>query len=388
MNSQETSRPSPTPRTRMPDAISPQSISQLDERFAAAAVRLGSGALGTTWPNPAVGAIVLKTGIVVGRGRTAPGGRPHGESLALSAAAQAARGGTIYVSLEPCAHHGRTPPCSDAIVAAGIGRVVATVSDPDRRVAGGGFAGLRAAGIPVVVGVCAALARSAHAGHIMRATAGRPWVTLKLAVSEDGGIGRIGEGAVPVTGPVARRHVQALRSRFDAILVGRGTVEADDPQLTCRLPGLEWRSPVRVILDTLGRLPLGAKIFDCAAPTPTWVISSAADLQGIADGKRVRWITAPRQGDRVDLNQALAALAEAGITRILVEGGAEVASAFLSADLVDEAILFRSPVIIGEDCVPALGTMPLETVTASLRFRVMERRRFGPDRMVRYERAR
>jgi diaminohydroxyphosphoribosylaminopyrimidine deaminase/5-amino-6-(5-phosphoribosylamino)uracil reductase len=366
----------------MPEAITP-----LDERFAAASVRLGAGALGSTWPNPAVGAIVVQDGLVLGRGRTAPGGRPHGEAVALAAAGHGACGATLYVSLEPCAHRGRTPPCSDAVIAAGVGRVVATVSDPDARVAGRGFAGLRAAGVPVATGACESGARRAHAGHILRTTSGRPFVCLKLAVSADGAIGRSGEGAVAVTGEIARRHVQALRARFDAILVGRGTVEADDPRLTCRLPGLERRSPVRVVLDTAARLTKRAKIFDRCEPTPTWVVSATADRQGLADGQRVRWLRVPDEGGRVDLGRALAALAEAGITRLLVEGGAAVAGAFLAAGLVDEAILFHSPVAVGEGRVPALGATPLEAVTASAQFRLVERRRFGGDRMARYERA-
>jgi diaminohydroxyphosphoribosylaminopyrimidine deaminase / 5-amino-6-(5-phosphoribosylamino)uracil reductase len=367
----------------MPDAIAAS-----DERFCAAAVRLGAGSLGTTWPNPAVGAIVVRDGIVVARGRTGGGGTPHGETLALAAAGEAARGANFYVSLEPCAHHGRTPPCSEAVAAAGVGRVVAPIEDADPRVAGRGFAGLREAGIAVATGACAAMARRAHAGHFMRVQAGRPWVVLKLAISADGGIGRRGEGQVAVTGRIARRHVQALRSRFDAILVGRGTVEADDPQLTCRLPGLEGRSPVRVVLAGQGRLPATAKVFDRAVATPTWVVSGAADRHGLADGERVRWIEAPARDGGVDLALALSRLAEAGITRVLAEGGAAVARALLTADLVDEAMLFRSPEPLGGNRVPALGDMPLETITASQRFRVIERRRFGRDRMTGYERVR
>lgn len=360
----------------------------LDERFTAASVRLGEGALGTTWPNPAVGAIVARDGIVLARGRTGLGGKPHGEALALAAAGRAARGATLYVSLEPCAHHGRTPPCSEAIAAAGIARLVAPLSDADPRVAGNGFAALREAGLSVATGAAAATARRAHAGHFMRVEAGRPWVTLKLAVSADGGIGLKGQGRVPVTGETARRHVQALRGRFDAILVGRGTVEADDPRLTCRLPGLEGRSPVRVVLDTQGRLPSGAKVLDPAVSTPTWIISAAADRRGIADGKRLRWLQVPASEAGVDLGKALSALAGHGITRLLVEGGAAVARAVVAADLVDEAILFRSPGALGEERVPALGDMPLETIIASARFRATERRKFGRDRMICYERVR
>lgn len=366
----------------------PDAITALDARFAEAAVRLGAGALGTSWPNPAVGAIVAKEGIVLARGRTGVGGKPHGESSALAAAGEAARGSALYVSLEPCAHHGRTPPCTEAVIAAGIGRVVAPMVDADPRVAGRGFATLKAAGVSVAEGAAARSARHAHAGHLMRVRAGRPWVMLKLAVSADGGIGRGGEGRVVVTGSIARRHVQALRSRFDAILVGRGTVEADDPELTCRLPGLEDRSPVRVVLDSEARLSSAAKLFDPANAVPAWIVSAASDARGIADGERVRWLQVPAGEGGVDLGRALSALAGLGITRLLVEGGATVARALIAADLVDEAMLFRSPDPLGEKRVPALGEMPLETVTASPRFRAVERRRFGRDRMTRYERVR
>lgn len=356
--------------------------SEADRRNVAAAVRLGASALGTTWPNPAVGAIVVKNGIVVGRGRTGRGGRPHGETIALAEAGPAARGATLYVSLEPCAHFGKTPPCTDAIVAAGISRVVASAEDPDRRVTGRGFARLRQAGIEVVAGVLADEARRQQAGHISRIARGRPDVLLKLAVSADDAIGRKGEGNVPVTGEAARRTVQALRSRFDAILVGRGTVEADDPDLTCRLPGLEHRSPVRVILDSRNRLD-HRRVF-AAGPAATWVLGAAQDGE---DGNVRRMQVQGGRGG-IDLPAGLARLGAEGITRLLVEGGAEVARSLLEADLVDEILLFRSPVVLGGDIVPALGGLPLATIEHSDTFRRVERRSFGADRMTRYLRAR
>ena len=257
----------------------------LDRRFMAAAIRLGASANGSTWPNPAVGAIVVKDGIVVGRGRTAPGGRPHGEPQALAMAGDSARGATLYVSLEPCAHQGREGPCADAIVSAGVGRVVAAMVDPDPRTAGAGLERLRTAGIEVTTGLLQEEASRAHAGHLCRVEGPPPYVVLKLAVSADDAIGRVGEAQVAVTGETARRHAQALRSRFDAILVGRGTVETDDPELTVRLPGLEDRSPIRVVLDT--RWParprparLAAARFrpGCLArPAPTATRGSCAD---------------------------------------------------------------------------------------------------------------
>jgi diaminohydroxyphosphoribosylaminopyrimidine deaminase/5-amino-6-(5-phosphoribosylamino)uracil reductase len=356
---------------------------ELDGRFLAAAIRLGAGALATTAPNPAVGAILVKNGVVIGRGRTAPGGRPHGETLALAQAGAAARGATLYVSLEPCAHHGRTPPCADAVVAAGIARVVAPSPDPDPRVAGRGFARLRGAGVEVVTGALIQEAARAHSGHIRKLADGRPHVTLKLAVSADGAIGRKGEPQAQITGEVARRHVQALRTRYDAILVGRGTIEADDPLLTVRLPGLEARSPIRIVLDTEGRLDPSRRILDTRA-APTWLITAGPD----EDNGRLRRIHAPRGPGGLDLQACLHRLADAGIRRVLVEGGARLARCLREADLIDEIVLFRSPTTLGGDIVPALAGLPLSALERCSRFRTVERRRFGNDRMMRRVRLR
>jgi diaminohydroxyphosphoribosylaminopyrimidine deaminase/5-amino-6-(5-phosphoribosylamino)uracil reductase len=366
-----------------------------DRRMLAAAIRLGAAALGTTAPNPAVGAIIVKDGIVVGRGRTATGGRPHGETLALAEAGALARGATLYVSLEPCSHHGRTPPCTDALIAAGVARLVAPAADPDPRVAGRGFQRLRKAGMEIVTGLLAEEAGRAHAGHIRRVSEGRPHVALKLAVSLDDGIGRRSEGRVHVTGEIARRHVQALRARFNAILVGRGTVEADDPELTSRLPGLEIRAPIRVILDSEGRLDRGKRVFTTGS-SPTWILTAeesaaeqaARELPPAGDGYIRRLGVARAPGGGLDLDAALRRLAAEGVTLLLVEGGARVARGFLEADLVDEILLFRSPVALGGDLVPALAGLPLGEIERSRRFRKTERRRFGQDRMTRYERAR
>lgn len=358
----------------------------LDRRFLAAAIRLGAGGLGTAWPNPAVGAIVVSKGAVVGRARTARGGRPHAETQALAKAGEKARGATLYVSLEPCSHHGRTPPCANAIIGAGVARVVAPIADPDPRVAGKGFERL-AAGVEVVQGRLAGEARCSHAGYLKRIEHQRPYVTLKLAVSSDDAIGRAGEAQVAVTGPIARRHAQALRSRFDAILVGRGTVEADNPALTCRLPGLEDRSPVRVVLDSEGTLGIGRRVFDDAAPT--WVFGTGEEKDARAAARnRSRWIGAPRGVSGLDLDAVLNRLAEEGINSVLVEGGAEVARSFVEADLVDEIMLFRSPAALGGDRVPALAGFPLSEVERSPKFGRVERRRFGADVMSRYERVR
>src|ERR1700674_1066315 len=234
-----------------------------DRRFMDVALALGRRGLGNTWPNPAVGAVVVRHDaggpVIVGRGWTPPGGRPHAETEALRRAGPAARGATLYVTLEPCSHHGRTPPCTAAIAAAGISRVVSAIEDPDGKVAGRGHALLRAGGVAVDIGGGAAPALRAHAAHIRRIGDGRPHVTLKLAVTADGKAGLAGRKPVPITGEPVRDRVHLMRAMNDAILVGIGTVLADDPQLTCRLPGMARRSPVRIVLDSQLRLPLESR---------------------------------------------------------------------------------------------------------------------------------
>lgn len=359
-------------------------VEDIDRRFTAAAIRLGASANGTTSPNPAVGAIVVKDGIVIGHGRTARGGRPHAEPLALAMAGEKARGATLYVSLEPCSHHGRAGPCADAIAAARVGRLVAAVGDPDPRVDGAGFARLRAAGIEVESDILAEEARRAHAGHFRRVEWALPHVTLKLAISADAAIGRVGEAQVAVTGEIARRHVRALRSRHDAILVGRGTVETDDPVLNVRLSGLEERSPIRVVLDSDGRLSSDRCVF-ADRLAPTWVFTASAKTE--TPGDRRFDVSRSALGG-VDLLSCLRRLKDEGVAWLMVEGGAKIARAFLEADLVDEVMLFRSPKTLGGDIVPALAGLLLSTIEASSRFRPIERRRFGVDMMTRYERAR
>jgi diaminohydroxyphosphoribosylaminopyrimidine deaminase/5-amino-6-(5-phosphoribosylamino)uracil reductase len=336
------------------------------------ALALGRRGLGNTWPNPAVGAVIVRdeggTPVVIGRGWTRPGGRPHAETEALRRAGNAARGATMYVTLEPCSHHGRTPPCADAIVAAGIGRVVSALRDPNPEVAGRGHARLRAAGIAVEVGVGAAEARRAHAGHIRRIVDGRPHVTLKLALSADGKAGLAGRKPAAITGEAARARVHRLRAMNDAILIGIGTALADDPQLTCRLPGMEQFSPVRVVLDAQLRLRPDSVLVRSARETPVWVV--APDASSVAaralTGQGVAVLLAPAQSGRLDLAAVLKLLAGRGITRLMVEGGPIVAAAFVAADLVDEAILFRSPKVIGPDGIAALEGSSLDALTDRL----------------------
>ncbi len=244
-----------------------------DLRFMNAALALGRRGLGRTWPNPAVGAVIVKDGIIVGRGWTQPGGRPHAEVEALRRAGDAARGATLYVTLEPCSHHGKSPPCADAIVAAGISRVISALEDPNPEVAGKGHARLRSAGIIVDVGAGEAEARRDHAGHLRRMQDGRPHVMLKLAISADGKVAAADRRPLPITGEAVRERVHLMRAQSDAILIGVGTALADDPMLTCRLPGLAAASPVRVVLDSALRLPLNSRLVQSAREVPVWVLA-------------------------------------------------------------------------------------------------------------------
>src|SRR5213595_3093226 len=239
-----------------------------DQRFMQLALALGRRGLGRTWPNPAVGAVVVKNGVIIGRGWTQPGGRPHAEPEALKRAGEAARGATLYVTLEPCSHIGKSPPCADAIIAAGIARVVSAIEDPNPEVAGQGHAKLRAAGITVDIGLGAAEAARDHAGHFRRVRDRRPHVILKLAVTSDGKIGAAGRKPVAISGEAAKARVHLLRAQCDAILVGIGTVQSDDPLLSCRLPGMAAQSPVRVVLDRALRISGTSKLVHSARETP------------------------------------------------------------------------------------------------------------------------
>ena len=296
--------------------------------------------------------------MIVGRGWTQPGGRPHAEIEALRRAGAAARGATLYVTLEPCSHHGKSPPCADAVIAAGVARVVSALEDPNPEVAGAGYARLRAAGIAVDVGLGAEEARRDHAGHIRRMRDGRPHVLLKLAASADGKAGAAGRKPVAITGERARERVHLLRAHSDAIMIGIGTALADDPILTCRLPGMAGYSPVRVVLDSTLRLPLGSRLVCSAREVPLWIVTAPQAPTGAkaaleAAGATV--LTVPRVDGRLDLAAVLRLLAERGISRLMVEAGPILAAALLEADLVDEVALFRSDKVVGPDGIDCAG---------------------------------
>jgi diaminohydroxyphosphoribosylaminopyrimidine deaminase/5-amino-6-(5-phosphoribosylamino)uracil reductase len=361
-----------------------------DLRFMQLALTLGRRGQGRTWPNPAVGAIVVRDGVIVGRGWTQPGGRPHAEPVALARAGEAARGATLYVTLEPCSHFGKSPPCADAIIAAGIARVVSAIEDPNPEVAGRGHARLRAAGITVDIGPGAVEAARDHAGHFRRVRDKRPHVILKLAVSSDDKIAAAGHRPLAISGEAAKTRVHLLRAECDAILVGIGTVLADDPLLTCRLPGMEARSPVRVVLDRSLRIPATSRLVRSARETPLWVMTSnvseapAAMKLGAAGAQVIRVATAP---PGLDLLAVLHALAGKGITRLLVEGGACVASSLVAAGLVDEAWLLRGPDSVGPGGLPALDVMPLSAITRSPAFKQRASEMLQKDILTIYERV-
>jgi diaminohydroxyphosphoribosylaminopyrimidine deaminase/5-amino-6-(5-phosphoribosylamino)uracil reductase len=364
-----------------------------DARFMQLALTLGRRGLGRTWPNPAVGAVIVKDGSIVGRGWTQPGGRPHAEVEALRRAGEAARGATLYATLEPCSHFGKSPPCADAVIAAGVARVVSAIEDPNPEVAGQGHARLRAAGITVDIGIGAAEAGRDHAGHFSRVRHGRPHVILKLAVSSDDKIGGAGATPVAVTGEAARSRVHLLRAQCDAILVGIGTALADDPLLTCRLPGMAKRSPVRLVLDRALRLPGTSKLVHSARETPLWVMTSsvaeaaAAMKLGAAGAQVIRVATTSASPPGLDLTAVLNALAGKGITRLLVEGGSRVASSLVAQDLADEVWLLRGPEPIGDGGIVALDALPLTAITQSPRFRLRGSESLQRDTLTIYERA-
>ncbi len=360
-----------------------------------AALRLARRVLGATWPNPSVGCVIGREGRVLGRGHTARGGRPHAEQVALAQVravwgAEALRGATAWVTLEPCAHHGQTPPCAGALVASGVARVVSTVEDPDPRVAGRGFAILREAGVTVETGVLAAEARDMAAGFLSRLERGRPWVTLKLAAALDGRIAMASGESRWMTGAEARARVHLMRAEADAVMVGAGTARADDPALDVRLPGLEGRLPVRVVVDGGLSLPLTARLVRSALAQPLWLLHrGAADpvrRMALAEAGAATLEIADRAGE-IDLADALSALAGRGLTRVLCEGGGRLAAGLLRAGLVDEIALFSAGVALGGDGVPAVAGLGLTELAHAPRFGLFSVERVGGDTLSRWRPA-
>lgn len=361
--------------------------SPADAHFMDHALRLGRRGLGLTWPNPSVGCVLVRDGIIIGRGLTQPGGRPHGETTAIAHALAAyggTRGATAYVTLEPCSHYGRTAPCSDALARAGITRVVCALGDPDPRVKGRGFTMLRAYGIDVDVGLGAHQAALDHRGHVTRVLEGRPFVQLKLAMSADGYVAVKSGARTQISGPRAHDQVHLMRAMADAIMVGIGTVLADDPQLTCRLPGMEGRSPVRVVIDSRLRLPLASNLVKTAGDVPTWVLGTVgappeAERALRAAGCEVMLVRR-RDDGTLDLGAALRLLAVRGITRVMSEGGPTLAERLIRDDLADEVVLTHSPDPLGDGVIGLQAPLPARYVPVA-------RRLVGRDSTVIHRRA-
>ena len=359
-----------------------------DIRWMALALTLSRRTLGQTWPNPAVGCVIVKDGRVLGRGFTAPGGRPHAETQALLQAGSKANGATAYVTLEPCAHTGQTGPCAVALVTAGIERVVIATKDPDPRVSGQGINILAQAGLAVTTGALAKQAAKIHEGFFSRILRERPAVTLKLASSVDGRIATSTGESQWITGAATRRYVHLLRSQHDAVMVGSGTAIADDPMLNVRGIGTDHQ-PVRVICDTKLRTPLSSKLALTAHETPVWMLhtKSRRKLSRQWEDFGATSIQTPRgKNNKIDLNAALAELGARGITRVFCEGGGTLAAALLDADLVDTLITMQAGLVLGAKGLGAVGALAGDALVDFPRFTAENSQTFGGDIVTEWRR--
>ena len=360
-----------------------------DNRYMKMALALGGRGLGRVWPWPSVGCVIVSQGRIVGRGTSDAETLRHAERVALDQAGDAARGATAYVTLEPCAHHGRTPPCADALVAAGLARLVVGAPDPNPQVNGQGLASLRTAGIEVVEDICRDQADRLHRGFVLNVTEGRPLVTLKLAASLDGRIATATGESRWITGPEARRLVHLARARHDAVMIGSGTARADDPDLTVRELGID-RQPVRVVLSRRLDLPLGGRLAVSAGEVPLWLIhgeDADPDLAAAWQGVGARLLPVKPGGDgQLDPAAALRALGEAGLTRVFCEGGGMLAASLLSAGLADRLMLFTAGRALGAEGRPMLGALGVERLADAPQFRLAETRAVGPDTLSVWER--
>ncbi|TNE68996.1 MAG: bifunctional diaminohydroxyphosphoribosylaminopyrimidine deaminase/5-amino-6-(5-phosphoribosylamino)uracil reductase RibD [Rhodobacteraceae bacterium] len=352
-----------------------------DLRHMRHALTLGARGLGRTWPNPAVGCVIVRDGRIVGRGWTQPGGRPHAEVMALRQAGEAARGATAYVTLEPCSHHGKTPPCAEALISAGLSRVVVALGDPDPRVNGRGFAMLQSAGVEVVAGLCDAEARAQQQGFLSKVTLDRPMVTLKLAMSWDGRIATATGESQWITGPMARRRVHAMRGTHDAVLVGGGTARADNPTLTIRGLGVDHQ-PVRLVMSRRLDLPLDSHLARTAGEVPVWLLhgpEAAPELISAWQGLGAELIEVPVTQGQLDAEAALQALGARGLTRVFCEGGGALAASLLSAGLADHVALFTAGLGIGAEGRPGLGALGLDRLAEAPRYQLEKLEQIGPD---------
>ncbi len=363
-------------------------FSEDDRHFMRVALSLSKRGLGNVWPNPAVGCVLVSSdGAIVGRGHTQPGGRPHAERVALDMAGHLACGATAYVTLEPCSHFGQTPPCAAGLIESGVSRVVSAMTDPDPRVSGRGHEMLRAAGIQVDVGLCADEARRANEGFLSKAERGRPFVTLKLASTLDGRSATATGESQWITGPKAREAGHLLRANHDAILVGAKTVIVDDPSLTCRLAGRGHHSPVRVILDRTGEVPVTAKLITTARDVPTWLVTSAdklAELSKKFEKTFVKVIAARCIEGHLDLHDVMSQLATEGLTRILVESGGTLGAGLIRSGLVDRIVHYVAPSMIGGDGNAVIAALGLQSLDDAPQFKRASVREVGKDIAVTY----
>ena len=345
------------------------------------ALTLGRRGQGNTAPNPAVGCVIVNAGRIVGRGWTAPGGRPHAETVALAQAGEAAAGATAYVTLEPCAHHGQTPPCADALIAASIARVVIAVQDSDPRVDGAGITRLKAAGIDVTTGICADDAQADLAGFLLKVEQGRPLVTLKLASSFDGRIATGTGESKWITGPEARRAVHAMRARHDAVMVGGGTARHDDPSLNVRDLGVAHQ-PARVVVSRRLDLPLMSHLARTAKDTPV-LLCHGRDADPMSQQTwrdlGAHLLPCAARGAQLDPHDVLQQLGAHGLTRVFCEGGSALAAALIEADLVDRLVGFTAGVAIGAEGLPNIGALGLGKLADAARFDLLSVRRVGAD---------
>ena len=355
-----------------------------DTRWMQVALQLAKRGVGRTWPNPSVGCVVVSDGICVGRGHTQPGGRPHAETVALAQAGGRSRGAIVYVTLEPCSHHGQTPPCAEALIAAGVNRVVIGTLDPDARVSGRGVQMLREAGIVVDTGCCEAQAVAVTAGFLSRMRRNRPYLSLKLATTLDGRIATASGESRWITGPEARRFVHMLRAKSDAVLIGSGTALADDPMLDVRDLGLAECNPVRVVLDGHLKVPPESRLVQTSGNVPLWLLHSASARP--PDGSEaVRYFQIQTEAtDQLDLPKALARLSDEGITSVLCEGGGTLAASLLRAGLVDELIWIHAGFALGGSATPAIGDLAISRLAEAQRFELAERRQLGADSLTRW----
>lgn len=362
---------------------------EADQRFMTLALGLGARGLGSVWPNPAVGCVIVKDGRIIGRGWTQAGGRPHAETMALAQAGADARGATAYVTLEPCAHHGQTPPCATALIAAGVARVVSALTDPDPRVAGRGHAMLAAAGVAVDRGVGAAAAERMQRGFLARVQRGRPMLTLKLAASLDGRIATASGESQWITGPAARAMVHLMRARHDAVLIGSGTARADDPLLTVRGLGVV-RQPVRIVAARGLDLPLGGQLAQTARQVPLWLLHGASapkDRRAHWQDAGAKLIEVPEASQGLDMTVALGLLGQAGLTRVFCEGGGQLAAALVQQDLADDLALFSAGLLLGGGARAAIGALADGGLASAPRFQLQHSHSVGPDLFSLWSRA-